>query len=326
MFNLQQVDSVRIHVLIDNVTDSLSSTPSHVTKEWSALQGNGLRVISGDALCCANHGLSLMITTSGANGDHTLLFDAGPAEYAFERNGTRLGVDFSLTEAIVLSHGHWDHAGGIPRALTFILQANGKRTIPLYLHPEMFHQRGTRQGTGPVLPMERVLRPEEWSLLGADPKVSREPQLCLDDAFFISGEIPRVTDYEVGFPGHVRASDMPGAWLPDELIMDERFVAVHVRGKGLVVFSACSHAGIVNVLREASANFPDVPLYAVMGGFHLAGTNERIIPQTVRDMQQIAPTFIVPAHCSGWRAVNALERAFGDDVVLPCAVGKIFHF
>ena len=177
-----------------------------------------------------------------------------------------------------------------------------------------------------MLPMERVLRPEEWALLGADPKVSREPQLCLDDAFFISGEIPRVTDYEVGFPGHVRASDTPDAWQPDELIMDERFVAVHVRGKGLVVFSACSHAGIVNVLCEASANFPGVPLYAVMGGFHLAGTNERIIPQTVRDMQQIAPTFIVPAHCSGWRAVNALERAFGDDVVLPCAVGKIFHF
>ena len=325
MFDFQQVDSMRIHVLIDNVTDSLSSAPPHVIKEWSVLQSNSLRVISGDALCCANHGLSLMITTHGPNGDHTLLFDAGPADYAFERNGTRLGVDFSLIEAIVLSHGHWDHAGGIPRALTFILQANGKQAVPLYLHPEMFHQRGTRLGTGPVLPMERVLGPEEWSLLGAAPKVSREPQLCLDDAFFISGVILRVTHYAVAFPGHVRA-EPSGTWQPDELIMDERFVAVHVRDKGLVVFSACSHAAIVNVLREALGNFPGIPLYAVMGGFHLAGTNERIVPQTVRDMKQIAPMFIVPAHCTGWRAENALERAFGEDVILPCSVGKVSRF
>jgi 7,8-dihydropterin-6-yl-methyl-4-(beta-D-ribofuranosyl)aminobenzene 5'-phosphate synthase len=110
----------------------------------------------------------------------------------------------------------------------------------------------------------------------------------------------------------------------DELLIDERFVAVHVKGKGLVVFSACSHAGIVNVLHEANTAFPGIPLHAVFGGFHLSGTNERIIPETVRDMRQFRPNYIIPAHCTGWRAVNALAREFGESVVLPCSVGKRF--
>ena len=107
--------------------------------------------------------------------------------------------------------------------------------------------------------------------------------------------------------------------------MDERFpLAVHVRDKGLVVFSACSHAGIVNVLHHARALFPDVKLHAVMGGFHLAGPTEAIIPETVRDLGTFGLDLIIPGHCTGWRALNALERAYGEKVVVPSAVGKRF--
>jgi 7,8-dihydropterin-6-yl-methyl-4-(beta-D-ribofuranosyl)aminobenzene 5'-phosphate synthase len=108
-------------------------------------------------------------------------------------------------------------------------------------------------------------------------------------------------------------------------LMDERFLAVEVAGKGLVVLSACSHAGIVNVLHHARATFPGVGLHAVMGGFHLSGPTEAAIGDTVSGLGEFDLDYIVPAHCTGWRAVNALERAYGEKVV-PTAAGKMFSF
>ncbi len=320
---LQQTDRLEIQVLVDNVTDSLSSTPVFVTREWAMLQRRGLRRTAGAALCCANHGLSLVITAHGPNGSRTMLFDGGPVDYAVERNGTRLGIDFGAIDAAMLSHGHWDHAGGIPRALAMINAAKGSG-VPLYLHPGMFYERGGRQSDGGILPMDRVPEPAQWQEYGAEPVVTDQPVACLDGLFYISGEIPRLTPYEKGLIGQVRRVTDSAPWEPDPWLTDERFLAVHVRDKGLVVFSACSHAGIVNVLHEARARFPGVKLHMVMGGFHLSGPTEAIIPETVRDLAGFGLDLIVPAHCTGWRAVNALARAFGETVVVPAAVGKLF--
>jgi 7,8-dihydropterin-6-yl-methyl-4-(beta-D-ribofuranosyl)aminobenzene 5'-phosphate synthase len=101
---------------------------------------------------------------------------------------------------------------------------------------------------------------------------------------------------------------------------------VNIAGKGLVVFSACSHAGIVNVLTHARASFPGVPLYAVIGGLHLSGANEEIILQTIEAMKAFQLSIIAAGHCTGWRAMGALGAAFGDKVVAPTAVGKRFVF
>jgi 7,8-dihydropterin-6-yl-methyl-4-(beta-D-ribofuranosyl)aminobenzene 5'-phosphate synthase len=95
-----------------------------------------------------------------------------------------------------------------------------------------------------------------------------------------------------------------------------------VKGKGLFVFSACSHAGIINVLKHARASFPDVPLHGIMGGLHLSGANEKIIPQTVDAMKEFQLVTIAAGHCTGWRAMSALANAFGDKTVAPTAVGK----
>ncbi len=324
MTDLQPVDRLEIQVLVDNVTDALSSTPSFVTREWPRLQRQGMRIMAGGSLCCANHGLALVITAHGPGGPRTLLFDGGPVDYAVERNGVRLGIAFGTIGAAMLSHGHWDHAGGLPRAIGMVVQANGGRAVPLFLHPGMFRPRGARQPDGGVLPMAPIPLPEEWALLGAEPVVTDSPQTCLDGRFFVSGEIPRITSYEQGLVGQVCRPADGADWVPDPLLMDERFLAVHVRDKGLVVFSACSHAGIVNVLHEARARFPDTKLHAVMGGFHLSGPTEAIIPETVRDLGAFGLDLIIPAHCTGWRALNALERAYGEAVVLPSAVGKLF--
>lgn len=317
------VDRIEITVLVDNVTDSLSSTPSFVMREWTRLQRNGMKRTAGGALCCANHGLALVIAVEADGERRTILFDGGPVDYAVERNGPRLGVDFAAIEAMVLSHGHWDHAGGLPKAIEMVRAANGGHAVPLYLHPGMARERGSRQPDGGVLPMDRVPAPEGWAAMGAEPIVTNQPAVIAGHVL-VSGEIPRVTPYEVGLPGQVTRTAEDAPWTPDEWLEDERFIAVHLRGKGLVVFSACSHCGIVNVLHEARRLMPDIPLLAAMGGFHLSGTNERIIPRTVADLGGFGLSWMFPSHCTGWRALNALERAHGEAVVVPGAVGKTF--
>jgi len=316
-----EAERLEILVIVDNVLDMLSSTPRFVQRETQVLRRFGMTRTAGECLCCASHGLSLLITAHGPGGPRTMLFDGGPVDMSMARNAPRLGVNFAAIDAMMLSHGHWDHAGGLPQALSMLPE--GKR-VPLYLHPGMFAERGMRQSDGGVLPMDPVPTPAGWAAMGAEPVVSAEPLSVLDGLFQISGEIPRVTGYERGLPGQVARADDTAPWVADELLMDERFLAVRLKGKGLVIFSACSHAGVVNVLHEARRLFPGERLHAVMGGFHLSGENEAIIPQTVRDLGGFGLELIIPAHCTGWRAVNALERAYGEPMVVPAAVGKLF--
>ena len=113
---LRAVDRIEVQVLVDNVTDNLSTLPAgaDITHEWAYLIREGLVTeISGDNTCCACHGLALVITVRAGDDEHTVLFDGGPAGYAVRHNGERLATDFGRIDAIVLSHGHWDHAGGL---------------------------------------------------------------------------------------------------------------------------------------------------------------------------------------------------------------------
>jgi 7,8-dihydropterin-6-yl-methyl-4-(beta-D-ribofuranosyl)aminobenzene 5'-phosphate synthase len=320
---LQPVDRLEFQILIENLTDSVSTVPSSVTQDWTALMRARMRQLSGRCQCCANYGLAVIVKAFRGTACRTVLFDAGPVEFAIQYNGTQVGIDFASIDAVVLSHGHWDHAGGLPMAFELITAANGGRAIPCYLHPGMFRQRAWPLPNG-LLPIQQIPSPEELAAKGAAPIVTNEPQLLLDDMFWVSGEIPRVTSYEKGFPGHKRRSEDGQSWEDDPLIMDERFLTAHVRGKGIVVFTACSHAGVVNVLKHAQSSFPAVPLHGVAGGFHLAGGNEKIIADSVRDIGSFGLALIAPGHCTGWRALNALANACGDRTVAPLAVGKIF--
>jgi 7,8-dihydropterin-6-yl-methyl-4-(beta-D-ribofuranosyl)aminobenzene 5'-phosphate synthase len=322
MLDIAQVDGLEVLVLVDNTTDSLSSNPRDVLPEWSVLfTGGKLRLLSGQNICCAHHGLSLLITAQIGGKKRTLLFDAGPAAATFERNTEILGVDFASIEAVVLSHGHWDHAGGLLAAVESIAKNRGGRSFSCYVHPGMFRQRATKRPDGQLYVNELVPDPERLSKAGASVISSREPQSVADGAFFVSGEIPRVTSYEAGVPNHLTRSADGNSWEPDPLIMDERFVSVHVKNKGQFVFSACSHAGLINVLTHARAVFPSVPLYGAMGGLHLSGINERVIPETVADLKKFGLKVLAPGHCTGWRAVSQMAREFGDELV-PSAVGK----
>lgn len=324
--NLIEVDKLEIQVLVDNIIDSLSTVPENVTHEMAYLRKHGMKELSGECLCCGAHGLSLLLTASKKSITHTILFDAGPEGEVFKRNVNKLNVNLDKIEEIVLSHGHWDHAGGFLTALNLIKTADPKQKIVFQLNPDMFYQRATKSADGQICPFKKVPSVEELKSNGAEVINSEDSRLLLDQMFYLSGEIPRVTEYEKGFPEHFR--QLPDKeWVPDPLILDERFLVVNVRDKGLIVFSACSHAGIINVLKHVQELFPNIPLYAVIGGFHLSGHSvEKIIEKTVKDMKQFNLKMIIPAHCTGWRAVNALANTFGDDVVVPSAVGRLYRF
>ena len=323
---LEPVDRLEILILVDNATDTLSSTPAFVETESARMNRRGLRTMASKCLCCAAHGLSCLVTAHRGGKSRTVLFDTGPEEYAFERNVTRLGADLGAVDGIVLSHGHWDHAGAMLLAFGMIRGRNGGKAVPFYGHPGMFRSRGVKLPNGTVRPMEDVPSVADLTTFGADVVLATQPQALLDGMFYVSGEIPRVTPFERGYPGQVRLADDGKTWEPDEMLVDERFLAVNVADKGLVVFSACSHAGIVNVLTHARDSFPAVPLHAAMGGLHLSGTNEAIIPQTVEGLRGFGLKTLAAGHCTGWRAMTALANAFGDKVLAPTAVGKTYTF
>jgi 7,8-dihydropterin-6-yl-methyl-4-(beta-D-ribofuranosyl)aminobenzene 5'-phosphate synthase len=325
---LVEVDALEITVLVDNVTDSLSTVPKDVVNEIPMLMKVGtLKEAAGEYRCCAHHGLSLIIKARSGKDEQTLIFDAGPEAYTVTRNGGLLKIPFGDAGAVVLSHGHWDHAGGLVEAVRQVKAMNGSRRIEAHVNPGMFVPRATLRHGGEPMPQRAVPSPEALAGAGAIVVNRPESRLLLDSLFYLSGEIPRVTTYERGLPGQVKRTADGKSWEPDPLLMDERYLAVHVKGKGAVVFTACSHAGVINVLKDARNVFGDVPLHAVMGGFHLSGNQmEEIIPDTVRDMATFGLKRIVPAHCTGWRAVGALVNAFGEQLIVPSAVGRQFTF
>jgi 7,8-dihydropterin-6-yl-methyl-4-(beta-D-ribofuranosyl)aminobenzene 5'-phosphate synthase len=324
---LRPVDALEVLVLVDNVTDSLSTVPPGVVNENATLMKAGLREMSGEGKCCAHHGLSLVIAARSGSETHFIMFDAGPEAYAVARNGDRLGIPFRDIEALALSHGHWDHGGGLPEAVRRIYAANGGRRVPVHVNEGMFVRRAGTLPDGSCLPIKDVPGPEELEAAGAEVVNSPHARLIGSGFFYLSGEIPRVTSYEKGLPGQLKRTADGQSWEPDPWIRDERYLAVNVRGKGVVVFSMCSHAGVVNVLKDARTVFEAIPLHATMGGFHLAGPAvEPIIAQTVLDLLTFGLKRIVPAHCTGWRAFTALANACEAGVLIPSAVGRTFVF
>lgn len=323
--NLKQVDQCDVTVLIDNVMDLLSTTSDSVTGQIANVLKAGATERSGRCLCCAHWGLSLLITVQQGTSRKTLLFDSGPEEETLERNGDRLGIDFGSVDAAMFSHGHWDHVGGMVAALRLISAAREGEKIPIHVNDGMFVQRGIRVSERRYIPFQNLPTKSELEEAGATVYAADEEHGLLEDMFYISGEIPRVTSYEKGLPRHVK--DLGNGWEPDPWIMDERYAAIRIKDKGIVVFTACSHAGVINVLRNARKTFDPIPLYGIMGGFHLSGNEcETRIAQTIEDMKAFNLQMIVPGHCTGWRAFHRLVDAFGEGTVVMSAVGQSHRF
>ena len=329
------LDSLELTVVVDNETDTLSSIDpavDQVPELASLLQRlppsreheghHGVSVF--DHLCVACHGLSVLVRGSLDGQTRTALFDVGPYGDVWLDNVGRLGIDISEIEWIFLSHWHADHSGGFPTAVEAVAQARAKAGLAppvVDVHPDRPDQRGIQlpSGSFALLPPEPTIA--EIETAGGQVVFNDQAHLVAD-LFVGSGAIERTTAYETGLAGHFSWRGDEGG--PDPLIMDERFLAAHVRGRGVSVLSACSHAGIVNACVGAKALVPDVPIDVVLGGYHLAGgAMEQRIPDTVRDLlDMIDPRIVAPGHCTGWRAKAALADAFAPGRYGPSVVGS----
>ncbi|KAJ5114854.1 hypothetical protein NUU61_000613 [Penicillium alfredii] len=335
--NLQEVDSLEAVVIIDNELDPLSPPPPdtvHVSGNMGNIamgsshtltdRGGACQELKMEDICCSAHGLSILVTATKGDKKHAVLFDAGPEEDAWERNVKRLRPDISSVEVIQLSHWHRDHSGGMLRAIRMIndaKKAQGRADdLVVDLHPDRPVYRGIALPEH-IISLEADPKFEELAAAGAVVEKHSEPHTVLDDFFLVSGEIPRVTPYETGLKNAVRFDPDENDWFSDEVIADERLLMCNLKGKGLVVFTGCSHAGVVNTAKHAADLLVgSAPLHAVVGGFHLAMSDETQIRSTVTDLKRLDPAVLLPGHCTGWRAKFAIEKHMPGTMV-PCTVG-----
>jgi 7,8-dihydropterin-6-yl-methyl-4-(beta-D-ribofuranosyl)aminobenzene 5'-phosphate synthase len=333
------LDELEILVVVDNETDTLSSVDVGVpqiqevvhlaarTPASREYEGHECKTVF-DQLCCACHGLSVLITGRQDGQQRSMLFDVGPYPDLWLDNARRLAIDLSRIECIFLSHWHFDHSGGLPEVIAAVSAARASAGLArpsVDLHPNRPDQRGILLPSGVMIMLPTEPTFEILAKTGGEIVTSADAHPICDGFFFGSGAIDRVTDYETGLVGHHTFRGEVGE--PDPLIMDERFVAACVRGRGVTVFSACSHAGIVNACLSAKKHFPGSAVDVVLGGYHLAGrAMESRIEPTVRDLKvRIAPQVVAPGHCTGWRAKARLADTFSPGRYAPSVVGTLYR-
>jgi 7,8-dihydropterin-6-yl-methyl-4-(beta-D-ribofuranosyl)aminobenzene 5'-phosphate synthase len=255
------------------------------------------------------HGLALWIESE----DKRILFDSGQGG-ALGKNARVLGVDLGKTDIVVLSHGHYDHGGGIAQVIKRAQKAE------LYCHPGVvLPHYSIRDGIAAPVHMPQA------SLAAIDgmPPLQihwLQQPFMLSAHVGLSGPIPRETSYEdTGGPFYL---DLQGK-RPD-LLSDD--LALWIRtGNGLVVCVGCSHAGLVNTLNHIRRLNNSDKIRAVIGGFHLRHASSDRLAKTVAALRQLEPDLVVPCHCTGEPAVSELRSALGKRV-LSGAAGMTFQF
>jgi 7,8-dihydropterin-6-yl-methyl-4-(beta-D-ribofuranosyl)aminobenzene 5'-phosphate synthase len=318
---LEPVDKVRVTILMDNLTDPLIPDQGPVTRlSWpKALADPTSRVTTRFATdgvpdpLIAEAGFSALVRVEAKGRERTLLFDTGVSPTGMVENMRRLGLSLRDVEVIVLSHGHWDHVTGMEG----VARELGGAGLPVMIHPESWSRRRIRF---PGLDPAELPATSRSALEGAGFEIveERQPSFLLDGSVLITGEVDRTTEFETGFQGHEAFHGRD--WQPDPLILDDQAMVIQL-AEGLLVLSGCGHAGIVNTVRYAQKLTGERRIAAIIGGFHLSGPMfEPIIEPTIRAFDDLSAALIVPAHCTGWKAVHQLAARFPDAFV-QSAVG-----
>lgn len=301
---LNELDGVEILSLQDNYIDITAMDDSDVVRR--------ARNVRGGVICNsiqAEHGFSALVRLSREGRTRTILFDFGFSENGSAFNADALDVDLRQVEALVLSHGHGDHTGGMKR----LLEKIGREGLDLVLHPgalkpdRYLARRGVKDRFPP-------LSREDLEATGLHVVSTRDPLPLLGgDALFL-GEIPRTTPFEKGVPHAFFLQDGKETRDANE---DDSSIAMRLKGKGLIVLSGCAHSGIINTVRHAMAVTGTGKVHAVMGGFHLSGPAfEAVIAPTAEAMKKIGPDYVIPCHCTGRKAIMRLEQAMPGQFIL----------
>jgi len=245
----------------------------------------------------AEWGLSILVESEEMN----ILFDTGQSLSA-SHNADLMGIDLKLVDKIVLSHGHFDHTGG----LKAILLRLGKE-IDIIAHPDIWAAKyGRREGQEAQyigIPFHR----QTLESLGARFKLSRKP-VKLTDSIMTTGEIPMITEYETIEPYLVvKEGDR---YKPDKLLDDQALIIT--TGAGLVVILGCAHHGVINTLYHAQKLTGVETIYAVYGGCHLVNATEERIWLTIAALQELGVQKMGFCHCTGLAASAIMAREFGD--------------
>lgn len=257
----------------------------------------------------AEHGLSFWIEA----GQQHILFDVGQTD-VFARNARILGIDLSRTNAIVLSHGHYDHTGGLSKAMQLAPHTR------VFLHPDALNPKFSRRNDGvchdvgmPVLTKSDIRR------RCADLILTDQPTQ-ITDGVFVTGTIPRTNGFEdVGGPFY-RDS---GCTQPDPLLDDQ---ALYFRcAKGIVVVLGCAHAGVINTLNYIRTLTGNAPIHAILGGMHLLSASEERLAATVDALQEHENVVLAPAHCTGTQQTMLLWYRYPGRC-RKCQVGSRFVF
>jgi 7,8-dihydropterin-6-yl-methyl-4-(beta-D-ribofuranosyl)aminobenzene 5'-phosphate synthase len=307
---LEPVDEIVITTLVDNVYDALLTGDGRTTRAPFSIgraQAPQFETGSTTVGLMAEHGFSALVSVRRGTTTTTLLFDTGLSPDAMVTNAGRLGADLSQIQAVVLSHGHFDHAGG----LAGLAGKQGTRSLPMVVHPLIWTRRrqavpGREPDELPTL-SKRALEGEGFTVIER-----REPSLLAGGCVLITGEVDRTTEFERGMPAaHQKWTG--STWQHDPLVIDDQALVALLRGRGLVVLTGCGHAGAINIVRHAQRLTAVPALHAMLGGLHLSGPSfEPIIGRTVDALTSMTPGLVVPGHCTGWRAQHALAAAMPD--------------
>ena len=310
-----KTQNVAITMLVDNRADLIVKSTDTV-KRFT------------DEPLLAEHGLSVLINLQDAG--IKILWDAGISETALLENARRMEVDLTQIDKIALSHGHGDHTAAMTQVLRQICTPPETRRwesdveieeilvgikqsrVPLILHPAALRERwgirkdGTRFGPGQPPPYK------EWEAIGAEVVLSSEPYQ-LGPGCWTTGYVPRQSFEQAGIPKTLfyrKETDFI-----QDYIDEDQAIVIHVAGKGLVVVSGCAHSGIVNTVRHAQEISGVERVWAILGGFHMAFTDEEDTQRTIDAIKALDPVLVAPSHCTGERSSQILAEAFGDGYV-----------
>lgn len=330
--SLQEIESAKITILVDNITDRLLPSSSIVKRP--PMISN--QTISKSPI--AEHGFSALLEISyvyeNATKTNKFLFDTGVSKEGIVNNSDVLGINLKDIETIILSHGHFDHISGLISTLGRL-----KKSVEIIAHPEAFLRRWLVYPNGNKARMD-FLDEEEINQAGGIirkvDKISFLPRNAnmqskkktnqANNRVMITGEIPRVTEFEKGFPLQYKEQDNEINLVPDPLVSDDQALIMNVKNKGLIILTGCGHAGIVNTIKFAKKVTGIKKIYCVIGGFHLSGQDyEDSIPLTIAELTRVDPQYIVPCHCTGWKATNKIIDTMPEKFI-QSSVGSTFYF